>query len=530
MVLAAAMAVIALPQMSLGDGAVKQTVHFQTDYLTTFGQSIFVSGNIPELGNGDVRKSLKMYPFNFTGSNLSWKIDVAIPRGVNFTYSFVRRTDALNQWSNPANGTSIAGPFNGSTPAAEPPMRDWRVYVPLSDGASQVSFFTNGGTVNAPLNPVTCRADLELALLAGQFNGRGIDGQVQSTLIDTPLHTIFRRGSQLFNYEPAAGVAANGTILTSVLATSTVPSTRTVGGVTGRGFRVYLPRGYAQQPLKRYPVLYMHDGQNVFNPGGPFGSWRTEEVADSLIQQGKIREMIIVGVDNSPQRAAEYVPELGNVTVTNAMYNSFLINELKPHIDATFRTLTGPADTGVMGSSYGGIASCVLALDHAAVFGRAGPMSPSFQVGVTGSRMASGQVPASVRLYLDCGDTNDGGDATVFTVRDGLINTGRVINGDFYFELGFGHQHNEAAWYARLPFALQAMFPITDEPNGAELLTPLPGDVNVDGAVTAADVAPFVDVLLGVNGACAALLRADLSGDSAANGSDIAPFINALPE
>jgi len=234
-----------------------------------------------------------------------------------------------------------------------------------------------------------------------------------------------------------------------------------------RTVRIWLPPSYDSEPQRRYPVLYLHDGQNVFSSAGPgaafgWGSWEVDRAVERLVSAGRMREIILVAIDNSPQRYAEYrgravpfTPEelKAEPYVTdpgdNAPYERyarFLINELKPAIDKKFRTLADPAHTGVLGSSLGGICSLVLAWDHPDVFGLAASMSGAFQIekkavleelrrvpasglGLGGGLGGSGlqpqpkpqpRPPKAVRFYFDCGAVSDGGD-------DGRANTEAVV-------------------------------------------------------------------------------------------------------
>jgi predicted alpha/beta superfamily hydrolase len=191
-----------------------------------------------------------------------------------------------------------------------------------------------------------------------------------------------------------------------------------------RTVRICLPASYGQESARRYPVLYLHDGQNVFSPAGTnicfgWGSWDLDKTADELCRNEKMQEVILVGVDNTPARYAEYCgrhhPSNMNLNTEFENYSAFLIQELKPKIDSDYRTRPDPANTGVMGSSLGGICSIVLAWDHPEVFGRAASLSGAFQVDGTNflnSVLRSHQGKAKpVRIYLDSGAVDfTGGD------------------------------------------------------------------------------------------------------------------------
>jgi pimeloyl-ACP methyl ester carboxylesterase len=189
-------------------------------------------------------------------------------------------------------------------------------------------------------------------------------------------------------------------------------------------------------------------------------------------------------------------------------------------IDATYRTWPDRENTGVLGSSFGGIASLVLALDHSDVFGRVGAMSTSFSWGNTGNRVSSGEVPFSTRLYIDAGDTNDGGDGTI-AVRDALLAGGRTLDGDLYFQIGYGQQHNEVAWNARLPECLKALFPITDESNDLERPLTRAGDIDGDGFVGNADLQAIIDGWGSTAGEWGYNPMADLDGDGVVSNGDL---------
>jgi predicted alpha/beta superfamily hydrolase len=156
-----------------------------------------------------------------------------------------------------------------------------------------------------------------------------------------------------------------------------------------RTVRIYLPASYAADLQRRYPVLYLHDGQNVFSFAGTniafgWGGWELDKTADQLARDGRMEEVLLVAVDNSPARYAEYCgahhPVGTNENTAYENYRAFLIQELKPRIDAQYRTRPEPSSTGVMGSSMGGICSLILAWEHPEVFGRAASLSGAFMV------------------------------------------------------------------------------------------------------------------------------------------------------
>lgn len=185
---------------------------------------------------------------------------------------------------------------------------------------------------------------------------------------------------------------------------------------SARTVRIYLPPSYYQELNRRFPVLYLHDGQNVFSSAGTnicfgWGNWELDKTVDELCRDKKMQEIILVAVDNSPARYAEYcgrrqsADTKANTEFEN--YSVFLIQELKPKIDSDYRTRPEPSNTGTMGSSMGGICSIVLAWEHPEVFGRAASLSGAFQVEKTNFlnnvlRPYRGNAKPT-RLYLDSG-------------------------------------------------------------------------------------------------------------------------------
>lgn len=148
---------------------------------------------------------------------------------------------------------------------------------------------------------------------------------------------------------------------------------------TTRRIWIYLPEGY-QSGNNRYPVMYMHDGQNIFDEfTAGFGEWGVDECLDTLIRNGKL-PCIVVGIDNSPRRINEYNPyafkQFGKGL--GDKYVEFLVKNLKPFVDKKYRTKPGKNNTIIAGSSMGGLISYYAMLQYPNVFGKAGIFSPAF--------------------------------------------------------------------------------------------------------------------------------------------------------
>jgi metallo-beta-lactamase class B len=145
---------------------------------------------------------------------------------------------------------------------------------------------------------------------------------------------------------------------------------------------IYLPEGY-EKTKKEYPVMYMHDGQNIFDEyTAGFGEWGVDECLDSLINAGK-QACIVVGIDNGPKRLNEYNPyqfrDFGDGE--GDRYLDFIVQTLKPFIDKKYRTLSSKENTIIAGSSMGGLISYYAMIKQPQVFGKAGVFSPAFWTG-----------------------------------------------------------------------------------------------------------------------------------------------------
>jgi len=233
--------------------------------------------------------------------------------------------------------------------------------------------------------------------------------------------------------------------------------------VIGRDIIVYLPPHYRDDPGRHYPVLYMHDGQNLFDPATAFAhhEWNLDETAQQLIEAGKIRPLIIVGIYNTRDRMKEYTSGIGD---TPATYGRLLVEELKPFIDSHYRTLPGPENTGLGGSSLGGLVSLSIALHYPGVFGRLAILSPSiwWQNRQILTDFAHFEGKFTPKVWLDIG-TAEGNtpEKTVQdtrTLREALEARGVEIR---YME-DPGAQHNEAAWSRRIGIALEFLFSKVD--------------------------------------------------------------------
>jgi enterochelin esterase-like enzyme len=235
-----------------------------------------------------------------------------------------------------------------------------------------------------------------------------------------------------------------------------------------RDLMVYLPRGYDAQPFTRFPVLYLHDGQNLFDCATAFGGvdWNVHGAADRLITAGEVTPLIIVGIYNTGKsRIHEYTPtkapKLGGGRADR--YAKFLMQEVMPFIQREYRTLADSRVTGIGGSSLGGLVSLYLGLKFPNVFGRIAALSPSVwwnQRMIL--RFAAAIAPAQPRpsIWLDIG-TKEGPRflPDVEQFRDVLLKKGWRLGEDLHYERVDGGEHNEAAWAQRIGRVLQFLYP-----------------------------------------------------------------------
>lgn len=235
-----------------------------------------------------------------------------------------------------------------------------------------------------------------------------------------------------------------------------------------RDVMVYLPPEYENDTRKRFPVLYMHDGQNLFDPRTSFipgRTWQVRETADSMILSHDIEPLIIVGIHNAGERRlAEYTHDrnwkMGGGEA-NA-YGKLLTRDLIPFIDSEYRTLKGVENTAMGGSSLGGLVTLYLGLREAATFGKLAVMSPSIWWNHKSilSIVNDYEGPPWPRIWLDAGDAE--GPKTMADVD--LLFKLLVANGwrdgeTLHCERVKGGTHDESAWAQRMGPMLSFLFP-----------------------------------------------------------------------
>lgn len=239
--------------------------------------------------------------------------------------------------------------------------------------------------------------------------------------------------------------------------------------VASRDILVWLPPGYERDTTKRYPVVYFHDGQNVFDGATSFipgQEWRADEAADGLIRAHRIPPVILVGIPNTSSRVDEYTWENGGPRGGGKSpdYLRFMTEELMPWVNANYRTLTDRAHTGIIGSSLGGLVSLDGAMTYPDRFGLVGCVSPAVwwaDTAIVGRARAMKRTP--LRTWVDIGTAEATAPATGVRVwldnarqlRDALVARGLREGKDLHYEEVEGAAHNEAAWAARISRILE---------------------------------------------------------------------------
>lgn len=234
-----------------------------------------------------------------------------------------------------------------------------------------------------------------------------------------------------------------------------------------RDLLVYLPPGYEAEAPRRYPVLYLHDGQNLFDGATAYirgQDWRVGQTAGALIRERAIEPVIVVGIYNTGHaRVEEYTPSACprlKVGGKADLYGRLLVEELKPFIDSHYRTRA--CDTGLGGSSLGGLVTAYLGLRHPGVFGKLAVVSPS--VWWDGRRIlgdvAALESKTGARIWLDMG-TGEGVRAVkdARLLRDALLDKGWHLDRDLHYHEARGARHTEAAWAQRVEPILRYLYP-----------------------------------------------------------------------
>lgn len=247
--------------------------------------------------------------------------------------------------------------------------------------------------------------------------------------------------------------------------------------VDARNVDVWLPPGYGRGGSRRYPVVYMHDGQMLFDAAATWNrqEWGVDETMTRLVGEGRLREALVVGIWNTPKRFSEYMPRkavAGDVRIgvrgipdvradqiVSDDYLKFIVNELKPFVDATYRTRPDRKNTFIMGSSMGGLISAYAVSEYPNVFGGAGCISTHWPAGdgaVIDYLSKHLPDPRTHKFYFDYGtETLDAGYEPYQRKMDAVMRSAGYREGRNWVTRKFaGAEHSERAWAARVDVPL----------------------------------------------------------------------------
>jgi predicted alpha/beta superfamily hydrolase len=486
---------IALALCCAAGGALASPVLKPVEFILTddvgFGNEVCVTGTHPLLGGGDPLQAPKLA---WNPGNV-WHGTIALPAGETINYRYIRRDFSTANWGSATNVATIGGERTLTVPghAPAPWTRKtvflhstweaaniyWRdvgagstqwtttAMTPTGPGrnageklfrgeiaagaGAEIEFVFNDGAgtwLNAPAPPSN-PTPAPYAALSGPYNFR------------TMLDQFFVQDGNIFNYLPPAVVSAPSYVTREVGST--------VDGIPGRPVTILLPRGYEQNTWKKYPVVYFHDGQNVFFPGGPFGTWDADRIADYETSQGRMREAILVAIPNGDNlgstRLEEYLPDGdsivyagGSYTGKAAAYARWMLDNLVPTLDFNFRTQGNAPNTLTAGSSMGGLISDYLGVTHSDRFGAVGIFSPAYWAA---DNYMAARTPGSgsARAFLSMGtaESSTGESSSNIYWQDAVasygtyVRGGKAVNADVLFTGVAGGLHNEPAWARLLP-------------------------------------------------------------------------------
>ena len=247
--------------------------------------------------------------------------------------------------------------------------------------------------------------------------------------------------------------------------------------VASRHVDVWLPPGYDEDVATRFPVLYMHDGQNLFDPTMSFigVDWGIHEAMGRLIAEGRVPGAIVVGIWNTPKRIEEYMPQRPfeglkakrarrqlecQGEIESDAYLKFITKELKPFVDGRYRTIPGQAKTFMAGSSMGGLISLYGVCEYPQVFGGAACLSTHWPIGkgvMTGYLEEALPEPGKHRIYFDLGtETLDAQYGAYQKEVDEVMKSAGYERGENWVTMVFeGAEHSERAWRKRVGIPLE---------------------------------------------------------------------------
>lgn len=462
----------------------QEVVEFKLDHpLAASGEAVFVLGSLAELGGGDLTRAVAMV----SADRRRWSLAIALPTDHAYSYRFFVRSTRAPDLSDPANGVPLSAEIRAKTRASPTPgHKALQLRTSLAGALLHWRQDEDAFAVVAleRLGPGRAVAEELLGLRAFGVSGRPVeffltssDGSARDPLdpastYRTPLDACFLQDGELFSYVPAPLVGAHRLASAAPL----VIDSAVLG--QQRRFRVMLPRGYDEHPGRRYPVLYLYDGQTAWEAGA--GSWdRNGNRLAALVARGEVGEVLQVAIDYVELGTCDVLlsrgrdclsPEdevndslCGRVRGMADQFLLFVTTELKPLVDASFRTLPDRAHTFATGYSFGGVFALYAGWEHGDTFGAIGAQSGSFWVPNFPARVQRERRP-DLRLYLDTGDAEGAIFRPTQALRASfLLREGRVLERDLAFTVGYGQDHSFRNGGRRMESLMTFLWPGTSE-------------------------------------------------------------------
>lgn len=231
---------------------------------------------------------------------------------------------------------------------------------------------------------------------------------------------------------------------------------------------IYLPPSYHENPFKHYPVIYMHDGQNLFDPETAFGgqAWAVDKTMNRLVLEGQMEEVIGVGIYNrGAARIHDFTPshdpEFMGVGAGGGAENylHLIADEIKPHIDTHYRTRPSREHTGLLGSSLGGLVSFYMAREQPEIFSKVASLSSSFWWNRRNliRRVIRRHLHIPMKIYLDAGSRDN--EVETLEMYRILLDIGYRPGSEIFCHIAPKAAHNERFWGQRVHLPLRFLFP-----------------------------------------------------------------------
>lgn len=495
--------------------------------------SVYVLGNIAELGNSDLVNAIEMMEV----SPGVWTVTVDIPVNTTYQYEFWQRRHSINFILNTSHGTMFSGPLNGQTRTDNsPPRRKWGWFQTSLE--QPILYWRNRPT--DPFQSMTLsdsgpgRSGTERRCYGMGIGPTGHDTEFfltnsagdqrdpASGVYQTKLDAFHLQDGHLFGYTPAATVSG----LRRDYAPLSPPTLFSTILNEDRVYRVLLPRGYDEHTQRRYPVVYWHDGNLMWDAINPFGIDEFDidgAISAEEMRNGRLAECIQVSMDPPGttfcevgySRLRDYIPPGDSESLGCQLrpghadnYVNFIISEMKPLIDAQYRTLPAREHTITAGASFGAIVSMYMAMDFSDVFSGVGCYSIS---GVTNIMARAGTDPVpDARIYIDSGNDNW---TSAQTFRNALVQRasgGMALGSEFMLHFAPGAIHDFDDFGLRWPGAGAFLLPANRSAPELRMLTDLDADLDTD--------LTDLSLLLAAFGACSGDASFSPEADLDANG------------